>query len=126
MIEVQPKRNSLSRFGSQRVRVVERQTLRLDVPVAGAEREPGITVRQAGRLDPVRLLVAVPDEEAVCARQVVIDLDVELIVLRVLDRVEQVVVDDLSVGLPGAGGVRLGIQLRQDVRARPSRYGRRE
>ncbi len=32
-----------------------------------------------------------------------------------LDRVEQVVVDDLPVGLPRAGCVRLGIELRQDV-----------
>ena len=27
-----------------------------DVPVAGAERGPGITVRQTGRLDPMHLL----------------------------------------------------------------------
>ncbi len=85
----------------QRVRVVERQALRLDVAVAGAEREPGIAVRQRGRLEPVRLLVAVAREEPVVARQVVVDLDVELVVLPLLDRVDQVVVDR-SARWPGA------------------------
>ena len=100
----------------QGVRVVEGQALRLDVAFTSAESEPGIPVREAGRLDPVRLLVAVPREEAVRCRQVVIDLDVELVVLAVFDRVEQVVVDGLSVvGLARAGRVGLRIELGQDV-----------
>ena len=108
------------------MRIVEGQALCRDVPVPGAERGPGITVREAGRLEPMDLLIAVPEEEAVCVRQVVVDLDVELIVVTMFDRVEQVVVDDLSVGLSSAGRIRLGIELLQDVRARPSRYGHRE
>ena len=48
-----------------------------------------------------------------------VDLDVELVVLPLLDRVDQVVVDRLPVRLARAGGVRLGIELRQDVAARP-------
>ena len=64
MIDDQPKRNSFSQLLPS-VRVVERQALRLDVSFASAERHPGITMREAGRLDPMRLLVAVPREEAV-------------------------------------------------------------
>ena len=67
LIEFQPKRNSFSRFGRERVRVVERQALRLDVAVARAERRAGVAVRQRRRQDAVRLLVAVADEEAVAA-----------------------------------------------------------
>ena len=84
---------------AERVRVVERQALRLDVAVAGAEGGARVAVRQRRRLQPVRLLVAVAREEAVARRQVVIDLDVELVVLPLLDRVDQVVVDRLPVGL---------------------------
>ena len=83
---------------AQRLRVVERQALRLDVAVPGAERRARIAVRQRGRLQAVRLLEAVAGEEAVVRRQVVIDLDVELVVLPLLDRVDQVVVDGLAVG----------------------------
>ncbi len=102
----------------QGVRVVEGQALGLDVSLASAEREPGIPMREAGRLDPMRLLVAVPREEAVLARQVVVDLDVELVVLAVFDRVEQVVVDGLSVaGLARAGRVGLRIELVRMLRA---------
>ena len=63
------------------VGVVEREALRLDVAVAGAEREAGVAVRQRRRQDAVRLLVAVAAEEAVVRRQLVIDLDVDLVVL---------------------------------------------
>ena len=63
----------------------------------------------------MRLLEAVAGEEPVVRRQVVIDLDVELVVLPLLDRVDQVVVDRLPVAPGGSGGVRLGIELRQDV-----------
>ena len=100
---------------AERVRVVEREALPLDVAVAGAEGEAGIAVRQRRRLQAVRLLEAVAREEAVVRRQVVIDLHVELVVLALLDRVDQVVVDRLAVGLPGAGRVRLRVELRQDV-----------
>ena len=66
---------------AQGVGVVERDALRLDVAVAGAEREAGIAVPQRRRLQAVRLLIAVTAEEPVVGRQVVIDLDVELVVL---------------------------------------------
>ena len=59
LIEVQPKRNSLRRLLLERVRVVEGQALCRDVAVARAEGRPGIAVREAGRLEPMGLLVAV-------------------------------------------------------------------
>ena len=66
---------------AERVRVVEREALRRDVPVARAERVAGVAVRQRGRQEPVRLLMAVPHEEPVVRAQVVIELEVALIVL---------------------------------------------
>ena len=63
----------------------------------------------------MHLLVAVPEEEAVRVCQVVVALDVELVVFAILDRVEQVVVDDLSVRLSRAGRVRLRVKLGEHV-----------
>ena len=53
---------------AERVRVVERQALRLDVAVAGAERGARVAVRQRRRQDAVRLLEAVAREEPVVSR----------------------------------------------------------
>ena len=101
---------------AERMGVVEREALRLDVAVAGAERRARISVRQCRRLQPVRLLVAVAREEPVVRRQVVVDLEVELVVLPLLHRVDQVVVDLLPARTARAGGIRRGIQLVEDVR----------
>src|SRR6185436_20203362 len=89
----------------------EGESLRLDVAVAGAKGEAGIAVRQGGRQHTMRLLITVAKEEMVRRRQVVIDLGVDLVVLPRQRRVDQVVVDRLSVGGARAGGVRLGNQL---------------
>ena len=75
------------------MRIVEGQALCLDVAVARAEGGAGITMRQRRRLEAMGLLIAVSSEEAVCVRQVVVDLDVELVVVTIFDRVDQVVVD---------------------------------
>jgi len=45
----------------------------------------------------------------------VIDFDVELVVLPFLDWVDQIVVDRLAVRLAAAAGIRLGIELAQDI-----------
>ena len=103
---------------AERVRVVEREPLRLDVAFAGAEGEPGVAVRQRRRQDAVRLLVAVAPEEAVGRRQHVIDLEVDLVVLALQRRVDQVVVDRLAGGAARPGGVGFGNQLVQDVLGR--------
>ena len=55
-----------------------------------------------------------------------VDLDVELVVLPLLDRIDQVVVDRLPVGLAGAGRVRLRIKLRQDIARNGVDAGRRD
>src|SRR5207248_11539168 len=83
----------------ERVRVVERQALRFDVAVAGAEGESGVAMRQRRRQEPVRLLIAVADEEAVVLSQVVIDLRVELVVFARQSRIDQIVVDRKSTRL---------------------------
>ena len=80
------------------MRVVEREALRLDVAVAGAEGRARVAVRQRGRLEAVRLLDSCSGvKNRLFVRQVVVDLDVELVVLPLLDRVDQVVVDRLPV-----------------------------
>ena len=82
LIEVQPKRNSFSSVRAEGVGVVEGQALGLDVAVAGAERHARVAVGQGRGQVAVGLLVAVADEEPVVGAQVVVDLDVDLVVLR--------------------------------------------
>ncbi len=63
----------------------------------------------------MRLLVAVADEGAVVRRETMIHLDVELVVLALQVRRDQVVVDRLAGRADAARGVRLRIELGQDV-----------
>ena len=101
--------------GPECVRVVDRQPLRLDVAVPGAKREARVAVRQRRRQEAVRLLIAVANEEAVVVRQVVIDLAVDLVVVALERRVDQVVVDRLPGRAPLAACIRRRIQLLDDV-----------
>ena len=71
----------------------------------------------AGRIA-VRLLVAVAPEEPVRRGEHVIDLQIDLVVLPLERRVDQVVVDGLAGGAARAGGVGFGNQLVQDVLGR--------
>ncbi len=114
-IELQPKRNSFSQLEPSVCVSLNARPCALMLPFARAEREPRVAVRQRRRQQAVRLLIAVAREEAVRLRQVVVDLHVHLIVLTLDRRVDQIVVDLLSVRPARAGHVRRRIQLLQDV-----------
>ena len=89
----------------------------LMLPSPAPKRRPGVAVLEGRRLEAVGLVVAVADEEPVVVGQAVVQLDVELVVLARHVRVDEVVVDRLAGGgVAGPLRVRLGIELRHDVR----------
>ena len=93
------------------VRVVEGDALGPDAAVAG---DAAVAARQGRRQDAMALLEAVAQEEPVRSAQGVVDLRVELVVLPLEARVDDVVVDDLSVHAM-AVRVRRRDELLQDV-----------
>ena len=101
---------------AERVRIVEGESLRLDVAVARAEGEARVAVRQRRRQDAMRFLVAVAREEAVVRRQPMIDLEIDLVVEPRQRRVDQVVVDRLPVRSDRPAGVRFGNDLAEHLR----------
>ena len=100
------------------VGVVERESLRLDVAVTGAEGEASVTVLQRRRQEAVRLLVAVADEETVVAAEIVIDFRVDLIVVAFERGIDQIVVDGLSCRAALTGSVWRWIELLDDAARR--------
>ena len=115
LIELQPKRNSFSQFELKVWVSLKARPCALMSPSPAPKVKPASPCGSVAGSSAVRLLVAVAGEEAVARRQRVIDLDVELVVLPLERRVDQVVVDRLPGRAARAGGVRLGDELVEDV-----------
>lgn len=94
--------------------VVESQTLPANQTVSRAECRPRVAVRQGRGQKTMGAFEAVPAEEVIVLRKVVVNLYVELVVFASQHWVEEKIIDGLPVRRPRPGDVRHGVELIND------------